>query len=57
MKNALVYGAGGFVGSHMVKRLKKEAGYADRKPTQSLRTGMEKTYKWIEDQVKHGDNK
>ena len=24
MKNALVLGAGGFIGSHMVKRLKKE---------------------------------
>jgi GDP-D-mannose 3',5'-epimerase len=27
------------------------------KPTQPLRTGMEKTYNWIEDQVKYGDNK
>jgi len=27
------------------------------KPMQLLKSGMEKTYKWIEDQVKHGENK
>jgi hypothetical protein len=51
MKNALICGADGFIGSHMVKRLKK------RRFIGAWRTGMKKTYKWIEDQVKHGDNK
>jgi len=34
-KNALVCGSGGFIGNHLVNRLKKE--------------GLLQTYKWIEE--------
>lgn len=41
-KRALVLGAGGFIGSHMVKRLKQE-GYWVR--------GIKNTYDWIVEQI------
>ena len=42
-KKALVCGAGGFIGSHMVKKL-KSLGW---EPKISLREGLESTYEWM----------
>ena len=64
-KTALVLGAGGFIGSHMVKRLRSE-GYWIRGRnsnndlireklgwdySQSLEEGIRKTYNWILEQI------
>jgi nucleoside-diphosphate-sugar epimerase len=53
MNRALVCGAGGFIGGHLVKKLKKE-GYwvrgVDIKEHEF--DGIAQTYPWIENQVK-----
>ena len=66
MKKALVCGAGGFIGGHLVTRLKNE-GYWVRgrnsdntfieqsigwKPSTKLIDGIHETYVWIESKVK-----
>jgi nucleoside-diphosphate-sugar epimerase len=47
MKKALVLGAGGFIGHHLVNSLKK-IGWA---PNYDLSRGIEKTYRWVLNQV------
>jgi nucleoside-diphosphate-sugar epimerase len=47
-KRAVVCGAGGFIGSHLVKRLKRE-GYWVRGV--DLKEGIALTYPWVEQPV------
>ena len=61
MKSAIVFGAGGFIGGHLFKKLKNEGFWvrgrnSDNRligkllnwsPKESLRLGLVKTYDWI----------
>jgi nucleoside-diphosphate-sugar epimerase len=65
MVQALVCGAGGFIGSHLVRRLKADGFWvrgrnSDNRlihaklewgPTQPLQAGITDTYRWIAQQV------
>ena len=47
IKKALVLGGGGFIGSHLVKRLKDNLNWA---PSLPLIKGLQTSYNWIFDQ-------
>lgn len=52
MKRALVCGAGGFIGSHLVSWNNPYPQKAELGAKLALQKGLEKTYEWIAQQVR-----